>query len=59
VAAAQECDEGEADFVVLADDHALDVGEYAIPGLLDLGHRASLTGSGVRARRRGRDGFRG
>ena len=36
VAAAQQRDEGEAHLVVLADDHALDVGEDLLPGLLDL-----------------------
>ena len=39
VAAAQQRDEGEPDLVVLADDHALDVGEDLVPGFLDLRHR--------------------
>ena len=39
VAAAQQGDEREPDFVVLADDDALDVGEDLVPGFLDLRHR--------------------
>src|SRR5206468_3135361 len=41
VAATHERDEGEAHLVVLANDHALDIGEDAIPGLLDVGHLSS------------------
>ena len=58
--AAQERDEGEPDFVVLADDDALDVGEDSIAGFLDLGHRPlsqALRRSGV-AGRTGRFGLR-
>ena len=40
VAAAQQRDESEADFVVLADDHALDVGEDLLAGLLKVRHQA-------------------
>ena len=40
VAAAQQRDEGEPHLVVLADDHALDVGEDPVAGLLDLRHLA-------------------
>ena len=40
VAAAEEGDESEADLVVLADDHALDVGEDLLSGLLKVRHRA-------------------
>ena len=44
VAAAQQRDEGEPHLVVLADDHALDVREDAVPGLLDPGHVVPLIG---------------
>ena len=40
VAAAQEGDERESDFVVLADDDALDVGEDLLARLLKVGHQA-------------------
>ena len=40
VAAAQERDERQPDFVVLADDHALDVGEDLLASLLKVGHQA-------------------
>ena len=40
VAAAEERDEREADLVVLADDHALDVGEDLLAGLLKVRHQA-------------------
>ena len=39
VALAQQRDEREPHLVVLADDHALDVGEDAIARLLDPAHR--------------------
>ena len=39
VAATQQRHEGEPHLVMLADDHALDVGEDLVPGLLDLRHR--------------------
>ncbi len=40
VAAAKKGDEGQPDFVVLADDHALDVGEDLLAGLLQVRHQA-------------------
>ena len=45
VAAAQQRDQRQADFVVLADDDALDVGEDLVAGFLDLASSASLAGS--------------
>ena len=48
----EERHEGEADFVMLADDDALDVGQDAVTGFLDLGHRPlSLAPSTDRAGR--------
>ena len=52
VAAAEERDEGEADLVVLADDHALDVGEDLCRRFPGSSSSASLTGSGAGAGRR-------
>ena len=49
VAATQQGDQGQTDFVVLADDDALDVGEDPVAGLLDLGHQPLSRGG----RRRG------
>ena len=39
VTAAQESHQGEADLEVLAHDHAFDIGENLVAGLLDLRHR--------------------
>ena len=39
VPAAQEGHQGQSDFVMLADDDAFDVGQDAVAGFLDLGHR--------------------
>ena len=39
VSATEEGHEGQADFVMLADDDAFDVGQDAVAGFLDLGHR--------------------
>ena len=47
VAAAHQGDHGEAHFVVLAHDHAFDVGDDLLARFLDLRHRApSVTGAG-------------
>jgi hypothetical protein len=40
MAAAEESDEGEANLVMLADDHSLDVGEDLLSGLLKGRHLA-------------------
>ena len=59
VAAAQQRDQRQADLVVLADDHALDVGEDLVAGFLDLRHRPlSRAGRrlGATGERRSRDG---
>jgi hypothetical protein len=40
VAAAQQRDQGEPDLMMLADDHALDVGKDLLSGQLQVGHRA-------------------
>ena len=59
VAAAQQRHQGEADFVVLADDDALDVGEDLVAGLLDLASSASLAGVGDADGAAGGGGFVG
>ena len=47
VTAAHQGNHGEAHFMVLADDHAFDVGDDFLARFLDLRHRApSVTGAG-------------
>ena len=55
VTAAQQGNQGEADLVMLADDHAFDVGENPVAGLLDLAHRPLSWVWRMDWRRNGRD----